>query len=310
MKRIRFKHTFILILIVIVIYCKIPFSISYPGDGDCKKYHGVSDISINYFENSEIKLDGVSNETFWNDIKNRNGFFTIPTANILGPPGSEITDVNLIFATNKQYLYIYCEWNDTSTKPSGINIFDGIFFCWNINTPNFTSYYPNDMNTEHMGGGLVDTWGFTSYYGDGNQNYSSFLGADGCIKESGWNSAESKDVEIGLSYIVDKSYSIEIKRKLITNDNYDIQFYEGKSYHFNIGLFNDGYDIDHTVSWTYKIFFLSEDDDKSSKNDDKTEIDIRYFIIIGSISIILIIAFIIYYKSKIAKNLTQIKNGN
>lgn len=315
MKKLRVNLIFSLILLFLIVSWKIPFSFSYPGDGDCTDYHGITNINANYIENSQIVLDGVSNESFWNEIKIKNGFITIPTANILGNPGDEIIEAKLIFVLNNQYIYIYCEWNDTTSKPSGINIFDGIYFCWNINTPNFTSYYPNDMNTEHMGGGLIDTWGTEFYFGDSHENHSSFVGNDGCIQEDGWHLGEINDIEIGFSYVVDHSYSIEIKRKLITNHEYDVQFYKGKSYLFNIGLFNDGYGIDHTISWVYRLNILSDDyainnddDDKSSKND--TQLDIGSIIIIGTISIILIIAIITYYKSKITKNKTNIKNAD
>jgi len=54
------------------------------------------------------------------------------------------------------------------------------------------------------------------------------------------------------------SYSLELRRKLNTNEQYDVQFTEKKLYKFNVAILNDSHYEDHAISWTYALDLREE----------------------------------------------------
>ncbi|MBD3338879.1 MAG: hypothetical protein GF353_07215 [Candidatus Lokiarchaeota archaeon] len=274
---------------------------AYPGFGNCINEHPKTNIEALFYENSNINLDGIPNETFWIETKNQEGFLNIPTAPIEDNSGNSNISVNFLFAFNNEYLFIYCEWLDNTTMPSGIQFQDGIYFCWNIDVPEFTAYYPSltQMDTSHMGGGSIDSWGAYFIKEDNRLNQSEFYGKDNCLQESGWHIGENNDVKVGLSYVDDHSYSLEIRRKLTTNDRYDVQFNEQKPYLFNIGVMDNCHGEHHQISWVYAMSFVEEEDEENEDAEtSKPQLNIGFLIINITIIAISTILMIFFYYSK------------
>ncbi len=250
-----------LILAQLCLFLCFPLSLSWPGEGDCTVYHKATYLTPLYNEDVGITLDGVASEEIWTDPTNDNGTFSVPLSGEIGTPGFYVVILNLTFVMDSQYLYILCQWEDNTTKPDlGGNYYDGLYFCWNINVPNFSAYFEGGMDTAEMGGGDVDCWEW-SCLESSPSNGSSYFCDDTCFGTTGWYdpSLETSDVKIGYTYITNKSYNLEIKRKLITNDNYDVQFNENKLYKFNLGIMNDGTHEDHAVSWTHVLDLMGDE---------------------------------------------------
>jgi hypothetical protein len=230
-----------------------PKIIAYPGQGDCYSAHPLTILEIPVDNGAHITLDGTPSESFWTDPKNSNGFHTIKLAETkFGIEIPEIYTINATFIMNSQYLYILMIWIDKTPQYEESGNKDGLAFCWDINTVNFSAYFITDMNTNDTGGGRVDAWRWV--YSSYNPTDQSYFCIDDCFDESGWinDNPEPKDVEVAYSVGLN-SYTLEIRRKLITNDEYDVQFNEKKLYKFNLALFNDTKDEDHAISWTYAI---------------------------------------------------------
>jgi len=243
--------------ILILINIIFPTVIAFPPDGDCKDYHKVVNIIPYYEKSASINLDGLSNEDFWieHTHENENGTLIIPLASESYGPDFFVVYVNMTFVVTDTYLYILCQWFDNSTKPDlGASIYDGLYFCWNINVPNFSAYFSTGMSTLDMGGGDVDSWDWSCLYSS-PPNCSSYFCRDMCFGTYGWYSPslETEDVEVAYTYRTNISYTLEIKRKLITNDPYDVQFDQSKIYKFNMGIMNDGNHLDHAISWTHAL---------------------------------------------------------
>ena len=244
-----------LILAQLFLFLYFPLALSWPGWGDCTDYHKVTYLTPLYKDDVGITLDGIASESIWTDQYNDNGTLSVPLAGEIGTPGFYVVILNLTFVMDDQYLYILCQWKDNSTKPDlGGNYYDGLYFCWNINVPNFSAYFDDGMVTAEMGGGDVDCWEWTCLEGSPS-NGSSYFCRDTCFGTTGWYdpSLEIKDVQIGYTYRANDSYTLELRRKLVTNDNYDVQFNENKLYKFNLGIMNDGSHEDHAVSWTFAL---------------------------------------------------------
>jgi len=253
-------NTIGLILTQLFLFLFFPLTLSWPGEGDCTAYHKVTILTPLYNDNVGITLDGVASESIWTDPYNDNGTLSVPLAGEIGTPGFYVVILNLTFVMDDQYLYILCQWEDNSTKPDlGGNNYDGLYFCWNINVPNFSAYFEGGMYTAEMGGGDVDCWEW-SCLESSPPNGSSYFCRDTCFGTTGWYdpSLEISHVQIGYTYVTNDSYTLEIRRKLVTNDNYDVQFDENKLYKFNLGIMNDGSHEDHVVSWTYALDLTRE----------------------------------------------------
>ena len=246
-----------LFLTQLFLFLYFPLTLSWPIPewGDCRDYHKATYLTPLYNDDVGITLDGVASEEIWTDPTNDNGTFSVPLAGEIGTSGFYVVILNLTFVMDDQYLYILCQWKDNSTKPDlGGNYYDGLYFCWNMNVPNFSAYFEGGMDTAEMGGGDVDCWEW-SCLESSPPNGSSYFCRDTCFGTTGWYdpSLEIKDVKIGYTYITNYSYTLEIRRKLVTNDNYDVQFDENKLYKFNLGIMNDGSHEDHAVSWTHAL---------------------------------------------------------
>jgi len=244
-----------LILAQLFLFLSFTLALSWPGWGDCTDYHKVTYLTPLYKADVGITLDGVASESIWTDPYNDNGTLSVPLAGEIGTPGFYVVILNMTFVMDDQYLYILCQWEDNSTKPDlGGNNYDGLYFCWNINVPNFSAYFEGGMDTAEMGGGDVDCWEWTCLEGS-PPNGSTYFCRDTCFGTTGWYdpNLEIKDVQIGYTYVTNDLYTLEIKRKLVTNDNYDVQFNENKLYKFNLGIMNDGSHEDHAVSWTLAL---------------------------------------------------------
>jgi len=252
----QIKAVILLILINIMILNIFPLVSAYPDEGDCKDYHTVINIIPYYEKEASIQLDGIPSENFWthHTNENQNGTLTIPLASEGGMP-LVVVYLNITFVLTEDYLYILCKWLDNSTRPNlGSNIYDGLYFCWNINVPNFSAYFPSGMSTLEMGGGDVDSWDW-SCLSTSPPNGSSYYCRDRCFGTYGWYTPdlETEDVEVGYTYRTNISYTLEIKRKLITNDQYDVQFDQYKIYKFNMGIMDNGNHEDHLISWTHAL---------------------------------------------------------
>ena len=249
--------TLFMCLIFIITNNLASLSFAYPEDGDCKDCHKVQYIIPYYEKDASIQLDGVPNENFWTKHSNEqeNGSLIIPLASEEGGAYQVVIYLNITFVRTDTELYVLCQWFDNTTKPAlSSNIYDGLYFCWNMNVPNFSAYFEGGMDTAEMGGGDVDCWEW-SCLESSPPNGSSYFCRDTCFGTTGWYdpSLEIKDVKIGYTYITNYSYTLEIRRKLVTNDNYDVQFDENKLYKFNLGIMNDGSHEDHAVSWTLAL---------------------------------------------------------
>jgi hypothetical protein len=233
-------------------------STAYPGEGDCSQYHGITYIDIPIDNDADILLDGAPSEPFWSNPANKDGVIAIPLAKIQsGPEIPEIYTLNATFIMNNEYLYIFCKWNDNTPLYNYPPEKDGIAFCWDINTPNFTAYYAMDMNTRGMGNGSVDAWRWD--YTDSLTPGIIHLFGDDCFNEDGWidGNPEANSIEAAFTS-TSESYNLEFKRKLNTNEQYDVQFTEKKLYKFNIAIFNDSHYEDHIISWTYALDLREE----------------------------------------------------
>ncbi|MFX0030361.1 MAG: hypothetical protein ACFE8B_14205 [Candidatus Hermodarchaeota archaeon] len=252
--QVLFSLIFAFSIIVIVI---TPSIRAYPPDGDCKDYHKVINIIPYYEKDATINLDGLPSEDFWtvHTNNNENGSLIIPMASETYGPSFAVVYLNITFVITDDYLYILCKWFDNSTKPDlGASVYDGLYFCWNIDVPNFSAYFTSGMSTLDMGGGDIDSWDW-SCLSSSPPNGTSYFCRDSCFGTNGWYnpSLETEDIEIGYTFRTNISYTLEIRRKLITNDPYDVQFDKSKSYKFNMGIMNDGNHEDHLISWTHAL---------------------------------------------------------
>ncbi len=258
MKKRNILRLFIIIFsLLILISIKFHSVNAFPPDGDCKDYHKVVNIIPYYEKSASINLDGLPNENFWtvHTHENENGTLIIPLASESYGPDFFVVYLNMTFVLTATYLYVLCQWSDNSTKPDlGASIYDGLYFCWNINVPNFSSYFPTGMSTLDMGGGDVDSWDWSCLISS-PPNGSSYYCRDKCFGTYVWYSPslETEDVEVAYTYRTNTSYTLEIKRKLITNDPYDVQFDQSKIYKFNMGIMDDGNHEDHAISWTHAL---------------------------------------------------------
>lgn len=53
--------------------------------------------------------------------------------------------------------------------------------------------------------------------------------------------------------ITNVSYTLEISRSLVTNEEYDVQFNENKGYLFNVAIYDNDLHDNHAMSWTYSL---------------------------------------------------------
>jgi hypothetical protein len=224
--------------------------VAYPGDGDCSNHHGVTYINVPIDSNAEIVLDGVPSEEFWTTTAD-------PTEVILAEievPGviPELYSLNISFVMNNEYLFVLCKWEDTTPLDDNPPEQDGIAFCWDINTINFSAYCVSDMNTLNMGNGSVDAWRWI--YQDNISPGEEHLCGDDCFNEDGWVQGNPEAKSIDVAFTNDSnSYTLEMRRSLNTNEIYDVQFTQKKVYKFNRAVLNNDHDEEHAISWTYAL---------------------------------------------------------
>jgi len=248
------KSIFFSLLLLMIFFSYIPYSKSFYGDGDCSEYHIGRTIKVPFDPNAVIQLDGIANEIFWEDSNNENGKaqFNVSTLD------RDITTLNMSFVRNNNYLLILCEWPDISTHPATQ---DGFFICWNINTPNFSAYYPGGMETDHMGGGYIDSWMLVINYLNPINNSDTYCKdtSFGPVGDTGEN--DQITVQVGYNTIINTKYTIEIRRKLTTSDKtYDVQLDQTKRYGFNLGILNNSaMSHDHAISYTHYLEITYDD---------------------------------------------------
>ncbi|MBD3195622.1 MAG: hypothetical protein GF317_11230 [Candidatus Lokiarchaeota archaeon] len=246
-KKIRRNLLFFLTsLIITILLSNLSLVSAYYGDGDCSQYHGTTIIDIPVDNDAVISLDGEKTESFWTDHSNQNGIMSILLSEERMSTGEtpKINTLNATFIMNQNSIYIFCEWFDSTPGPE-TPLKDEICFCWNINTPNFSAFYESTMDTVGMGGGKLDSWRW-KYPNDDVTD----MGCD----EQGWESGEIEHVQ--GKYIYSESedkYSLELRRDINTNDEYDVQFNQNKLFLFNIAIFNDSTHDQHAISWTYGL---------------------------------------------------------
>jgi hypothetical protein len=260
--------------------------VAYPGDGDCLSHHGVTYINVPTDSNAEIVLDGVPSEEFWTTAVD-------PTEVILAeiePPGviPELYSLNISFVMNHDYLFILCKWEDSTPLDDNPPEQDGIAFCWDINTINFSAYYISDMNTLNMGNGSVDAWRWI--YQDTISPGEEHLCGDDCFNEDGWVQGNPEAKNIDVAFTNDSnSYTLEMRRRLNTNEIYDVQFTDKKVYKFNVAVLNNEHDEEHAISWTYALDLREPEQNISGFNP---------LIFLFSISIIMSVIYIFKRKKK------------
>jgi hypothetical protein len=249
-EKLKFKEliNISLLFFFISILSIIPISNAFPGD--CRQHHTGQIISVPNDPNAHIKLDGIINETFWQENKEGQTQINVTTSD------HEIfTSLNMSFVRNDKYIFISCVWPDRTTHPSTR---DGFYICWNINVPNFTAYYPGGMDTSHMGGGYIDSWVW--YINELSPiNDSNGYCLDGSFGPNG-HTDENDLLTIGIGYTTafDSHYTLEISRKLTTSDkDFDVQFDRTKLYEFNLGIINNSaFSQDHSISYTHSLSMI------------------------------------------------------
>jgi len=249
------KSIIIILTVFFSIYSiKIPITNAYPGDGDCQNYHTVTPIDVPIDNSANIILDGVANEDFWSKPENQIGKKTIPLASISydSNPPDLLIYLNATFIRNSHSLYILCEWMDNTTSAEDY-VADGILFCWNINVINFSAYFPYGMSTEHMGGGRVDSWKW--YHFTSISSGVPTLCSDECFEDDGWvnPNPELSQVNAAFKVVTNVSYTLEISRSLVTNEEYDVQFNMDKDFLFNLAIYDNDLHDNHAMSWTYSL---------------------------------------------------------
>lgn len=230
-----------------------PLIRGYWGQGDCRDRHPLQFIDIPRDPKAEINLDGVPSESFWKSEENKAGNLIIPLASNINKSNFFIVYLNATFVLSNDYLLILFEWKDNTTMPIGGDTSDGLYICWNINVVNFSAYFVNGMDTSNMGGGNVDCWSLNLNQ-DSPPNGSSYYCQDLCFGDNGWYnpSLEFEDVSVAYTYVENQSYTLEMIRKISTDDQeYDVQFNRKIIHKFNIAIMNDGDHEEHALSWTY-----------------------------------------------------------
>ncbi|MHA1191689.1 MAG: hypothetical protein ACTSP9_05265 [Promethearchaeota archaeon] len=245
---------FTLIVILLIYSINITIGNAYPGDGDCQDYHTITPIEVPIDNSANIILDGVANEEFWSKPENQIGRVIIPLASIRydSDPPDLVMNLTATFIVNVHSLYILCQWEDNTTSPE-VYVTDGLLFCWDINVINFSAYYPFGMSTEHMGGGRIDSWKWHHH-----TSISSGLPSlceDDCFQDDGWvdPNPELSQVNAAFTYVTNVSYTLEISRSIVTNEEYDVQFNENKGYLFNMAIYDNDLHENHAMSWTYSL---------------------------------------------------------
>ena len=289
----KFKRLILInISILVYIISILPLCNGFWGEGDCTKAHPLQIIDIPYDPDAEIQLDGIPSEPFWRSEQNRAGNLVIPLASNINSSNFFIVCLNSTFILSNDYIFILFQWDDNTTIPFGGDINDGLYICWNINVVNFSSYFINGMDTTNMGGGNVDCWSLNINQ-DSPPNGSSYFCQDLCFGDNGWYNPnlEFEDVSVAYNYIINQSYTVEMKRKITTADyEYDVQFNKAILYKFNLGIMDNGDHENHAISWTYAL-------DLREPTKIISGFYMEYFIL--SISIILYFIFNIKYKNKI-----------
>jgi hypothetical protein len=256
----QYIHFFLIGIIIALSYLLgFQIGIAYPGDGDCQHYHGITTIDIPIDNSANIILDGKANEAFWSKPENQIGNLIIPLASIRmdSNPPDLLIYMNATFVMNAEYLYILCKWEDNTTAPEDYYA-DALLFCWNIDVVNFSAYYLSSMSTEHMGGGLIDSWKW--YHHSSISSGIPSLCVDDCFGDNGWvdPNPEVSQVYTAFTYVANESYTVELKRSLTTNEEYDVQFNEKKDYLFNVAIYDNDLHENHAMSWTYSLNLTEE----------------------------------------------------
>jgi hypothetical protein len=287
MSRIKLNSVILVVLIGLISSCFIINVNAYPGDGDCSDYHGITYIQVPVVSSTGAIIDGNPSEDFWSEN-------AVPTEVILAsiePHGviPELYSLSISFVMNSQYLYILCQWGDNTPQYDFPPEKDGLDFCWDIDTVNFSAYYVSDMNTLHMGNGSIDAWRWT--YDGSIFSGEQHLCIDDCFDEDGWvqGNPEAKNIEVAFTND-SNSYTLEMRRALNTNEIYDVQFTEKKIYKFNLAIMNDSYGLDHAVSWTYAL-------DLRETEQIITGVNLELFVILSSFLIVTI--YILKLKKKL-----------
>ena len=256
------KSNLLSIILYIILFgtLYLPSINGYWGQGDCRNAHPLQFINIPTDPNAEIQLDGIASEPFWKSEQNEVGNLIIPLASNINSSNFHIVYLNATFILSNSYILILLEWADNSTMPIGGDISDGLYICWNIDVVNFSAFFIFGMETSHMGGGNVDCWSLNINQ-DCPPNGSSYFCQDLCFGDHGWYNpnVEFEDVSIAYNYVENKSYTVEMMRKISTDDiGYDVQLNQEIIHKFNMAIMDNGDHEDHALSWTYAFDFRTE----------------------------------------------------
>ncbi len=158
--------------------------------------------------------------------------------------------INFTVIRDDTYIYLLLRWNDSTPTSQQ----DEVDLCWNISMENFTAYFSLGMQTPKAGE-RVDSFGWTKL---DYPNGSVYAGKDQCFGSDGWydRKDENQDVATGYTLLNVSNifyYQVEFRRKLVTNDPYDVQFNHNGEFEVNFAVINDLGHQDHAVSWNYAI---------------------------------------------------------
>jgi hypothetical protein len=263
-------------------------------DMDCLTEHGVTEFICPKLNSSTFVLDGVRNESVWEERAGNN--VVIPVAARNNSAFLFVSYVNFTIFHDGDFIYFSSIWNDST--PGGLQ--DMFSVCWNINTTNYSvEMFVLGMKTGEPNT-FVDSWGWVC---QGKENGTANRGKDQSFGETGWTSSqttEPQDLNFAFTYLtIDEVhyYSVELKRRLVTDDPLDVQFdVDGGEYLTSFAVINEMGDEDHAISWNYKMhLYLTEptfddDDDDDDTNGDLEDIDgylVPVFFSISCIAVIL-----------------------
>ncbi len=222
-----------------------------PEGGDCRPYHGVTLFDCAYIESPAITIDGINDEPAW--TQGNNNTRRIPTACMNESVTFFKSYINFTAFRDDTYIYFLLRWNDST--PTGLaSRQDEVDLCWNINMKDFSAYFALGMQTMTPGE-RVDSFGWNKLdFPNGTVN----PGKDQCFGSDGWydRTDETQDITTGYTLLNISStyyYQVEFRRKLSTDDDYDVQFDKNGFYEVNFAVINDLGHEDHAVSWNYAI---------------------------------------------------------
>ena len=307
------KSTTITILIIFISFIIFPsVSATEWGENDRKwiQSHGITHHGATYLPSANIEIDGIANESVWNDPAIYN--YNVHLQNSLNSQSFFTVSLQIKYVYDNTNLYIRAIWNDNS-----FDRWDMFYICWDINCENYSVLFllDEDVMKTPTEGETVDSWGWMC---NNLPNGTIKNMRDNSFNHEGWNDDDFSDPNCAYTYNENSSdsqqhyYLLELKRSLTTNEDlFDTQFHHNQTYRFSLGT-ADGYgNEEHAISWDYDLTLKNTSIIPSktitSQNTKNTNISIvsyqsSWLIGLSGISITLIILKLAIRKKKFMKN--------